>query len=149
MRNLTATLCLTVAVLLGSTGVSWSAEMRPLFEVMREQTPKVALYALVRCSALHYASSSKILTYEGKKEAKTASEKGRKIANQFNSAANIFVKKSNLSMTAKQILENIENIMVSYDKTWKINYANTGKEWGKMTYQDLKVCSEIRKSLPN
>jgi hypothetical protein len=28
MRNLTATICLTIAVLLGSAGVSWSAEHR-------------------------------------------------------------------------------------------------------------------------
>ena len=149
MRKHTAALCLTIAVLLGNAGMSSSAEMKPLFEVMREQTPKGALYGLIRCSALYYASSSKISTYERKEEAKTVSENGKKIANQFNSAANIFAKQSNLSMTAKQILENIENIMVSYEKTWKMNYANTGKDWGKITYQDLKVCSDIRKSLPN
>jgi len=28
MRNLTATLCLTVAVLLGSAGMSWSADFQ-------------------------------------------------------------------------------------------------------------------------
>ena len=28
MRNLTATICLTVAVLLGSVGVSWSADFQ-------------------------------------------------------------------------------------------------------------------------
>jgi hypothetical protein len=148
MKNVTATICLTIALLLGSVGVSASAEMRPLLEVMQEQTPKGALYGLIRCSALHYASSSKVLTYERKEEAKTASEKGGKIANKFNFAANLFANKSNLPMTAKQILANIENIMVAYDELWKRNYANTGKDWGKLTYQDLKACSDIREALP-
>ena len=31
MRNLTATICLTIAVLLGSAGMSWSADFRKGF----------------------------------------------------------------------------------------------------------------------
>ena len=103
---------------------------------------------MIRCSALHYASSSKLLNYENQEEATIASEKGREIADQLNAAANWFVKKSNLSMTAEQILENIENIMIAYDKLWKENYAITGKDWGELTYQDLNVCLAIRKALP-
>jgi hypothetical protein len=33
MKNLTATICLTLAVLLGSAGVSWSADMTKKMEV--------------------------------------------------------------------------------------------------------------------
>jgi hypothetical protein len=148
MRNLTATLCLTIAVLVGSAGVSWSAELKPLQAVMEERSPNILLYGLVRCSALNYATSFKISNYENKEEAKSNSKIAKNIADHFNSAANLFVKNHNLSMTTKQILENIENIIDSYDKIWKQNYANIGKDWGAMTYQDLKVCSEIRAALP-
>ena len=61
MRRLTATLCLTIAVLLGSTGVSWSADFQkgltaaqngdyatalPFFEPLAEQGDATAQFNL-------------------------------------------------------------------------------------------------------
>ena len=50
----------------------------------------------------------------------------------------------------KQYAELNKKVKSNFDihiHQWNKNYANMGKDWGKMTYQDLKVCSEIRKSL--
>jgi hypothetical protein len=148
MKTLLTTFCLTIAVLLGSVGVSGSADFKPLQEVLKSGTPQIALYGLIRCSALFYASSFKHkLDYDKEESTKKVINEGEKVAKNFNLLANLFVKKSKLSMTPKQISENIEKIMGEYDIIWKNNYSRTGNDFGQLTLQDLKVCSELGKTL--
>jgi len=49
MRHLTATLCLTIAVLLGSAGVSWSADFQK----------GIFVYKSIDCSTNFYARVAK------------------------------------------------------------------------------------------
>ena len=105
---------------------------------------QTTLYGLIRCSALHYASTAKMMSDP---KAKELVEGGKKMADQFNYAANKVSKDLNIKMSKEQILENITNIIEEYDKTWKKNYAKTGQDWGEITFEDLKVCSVLHAAI--
>jgi hypothetical protein len=96
MRKLTATLCLTIAVLLGSAGVSASADglkMKPLTKMLSEETSlaNTSTY-LLRCISLYRLNSAWL---------------------QSNRKAEIRIKGKELSKVVEGMLE----ILLAIDKT--------------------------------
>jgi hypothetical protein len=123
------------------------SELKPLSEILKSDTSEqTVLYSLLRCSALHHSSSNKVLNSTETNKQKVY-EDGKKNAGLFALSAFTMNKQRKLQMSSKQIENNIINIYDAYIKKWKINYANTGNEYGEMTLEDLKVCKSILTSI--
>ena len=97
MRNLTATLCLTLAVLLGSTGVSWSADFQKGVAAYKSGDYATALREwkpLAEQGDATAQSNLGLMYQKGKgvpKDNKEAVKWSRKAADQGNADAQIYL----------------------------------------------------------
>ena len=149
MKTLLTTLCLTIAVLLGSVGVSWSegtAELRPLQDILREESSDtMKIYATERCSSLFLGVADGLRTRgeETKEIADTYDEKGTELA-----MGSLLISKSlEFKTSMEKIKDRVFGILTLYKKLWRNNSLATGHNHGPLTKSDLKTCTDIYNAL--
>ena len=146
MRNLIGTLCLTLAVLLGSAGMSWSAELKPLSKILRSETSEsMSTYATERCSALYLSLSGLLLNRPNNRSIQEISKGYLKISRELAALALWSNQKMNPSFTIQDLQNILIRIRNAYDQKWKENHALTGHNIGDMTKDDVATCNSLAK----
>jgi hypothetical protein len=146
MRNLIATICLTIAVLLGSAGMSASAEdlkMKPLDQILAEETSlaNTSTY-LLRCFSLYTVTSEWLLS-NLRPEVK---DKGQKLSDASTTIIQVWMELDKMqSQTGKEDLNFVKTqtkIMADeYTKMMSRSKALTGSVFGNPTVKsDLFSC---------
>ena len=147
MRNLTATLCLTIAVLLGSVGVSVSAELEQLSKVLKSETSKhMKTYAAERCCALYLSIAGLLLNRPKEPKIQAISKGYLKRSRELGILALMSNQQMNPSFTNQDLQNILIRIRNAYDQKWKENHALTGHNIGDMTKEDVNICNLIAKS---
>jgi hypothetical protein len=144
MKHLTATICLTIAVLFGNAGVSLgegTAELRPLRDILREESSNtMKIYAIERCSSLFLGSADNMRTREELKIfAGEVEEKGINLAMW----SFLLSKRFEFNRPMENIKKRVFGILTLYKKRWKQNSYATGHYNGPLTKSDLKTCVNI------
>jgi len=145
MKTLLTSLCLTIAVLLGSVGVSWSegtAELRPLQDILREESSNtMKIYAIKRCSSLFFGVADGL---------RTRGEETKEIADKYNELGTELVMDSFLlsenfgfKPSMEKIRDTVFGILALYKKLWRHNSLATGHSHGPLTESDLETCTVI------
>tara|TARA_Y100000588_G_scaffold60365_1_gene59321 strand:- start:545 stop:1012 length:468 start_codon:yes stop_codon:yes gene_type:complete len=148
MRNLTATLCLTIAVLIGSAGVSFGeekAELKPLRDILREETSNtMKIYAIERCSSLFLGSAERLKS-RGAEYIVLAD----KIENQGVDLALWSFQVSKIygfNRSMESIQKRTFDILTLYMKRWSHNSNATGNHVGPLTRSDIQTCKNVYQS---
>ena len=143
MKRLTAILCLTLALLLGSVGTSWSAaELKPLSSILLEESSDtMTIYGIERCAAL-FLGNATLLETRGKKYQAVA-VKLKNVATDLTILSSTLSKKYGFERPMEVIQRRIVGILKLYVERWAHNSSATGHNIGPLTQSDMRTCKKI------
>jgi len=143
MKRTLAILCLTLAVLLGSPGVSESAaELKPLSSILLEESSDtMTIYGIERCAALFLGNANQLET-RGKKYQAVA-VKLKNVATDLTILSSTLSKKYGFERPMEVIQRRIVGILKLYVERWAHNSSATGHNIGPLTQSDMRTCKKI------
>ena len=145
MKHVTATICLSIVMFLGSVGVSWSAaELKPLSSILLEESSDtMKIYGIERCAALFLGNAHQLETRGEKYQA--VAVKLKNVATDLTILSSILSKKYGFERPMEVIQRRIVGILKLYVERWAHNSSATGHNIGPLTQSDLRTCNVFLK----
>jgi hypothetical protein len=156
MKNLTATICLTITLLLGSAGIAYpkadGLKMIPLTKIMSDDTSfaNTSTY-LLRCISLYKINAAWLKPMRNKK----ASEKGEIFSQNVDIMIEILVKLEGINFPNEAINFNyftsqMEIMSNEYTDMMKKSKALTGNVYGDpIVLSDMRECKNYQNKISN
>jgi len=132
MKQLTTTLCLTIAVLLGSAGVSWASIMMPCGAVGSNEPEPISIEDLVKRDGIFYKKFSDV-PFSGEVTGKFSGEVTGEIRGEFrlgNKECTWFIFRKNGHLFSKGTYKEGKKHgpWVTYHKNGQLNFRETFKD---------------------